>query len=206
MNIKNKDLIKRIIDISYRHNLSHIGSCITTLPIIKEIYDTKKPKEKFILSAGHAHLAHLVVMEEKGYITDLERKLEKFGIHCDIRAGCDCSTGSLGQGLPIAVGMALADRSRNVYCLISDGECAEGSIQEALRIAHENNLNNLKIYLNFNGFAAYRSTKGMYLVEPHKIEVYMTDMKEYPEWLQGQQAHYVTLDTLKYMELMEILK
>ena len=132
---------QRILDISKRLGLSHIGSSLTAFPIIEEIYKIKKPDEKFILSNGHAHLAHLVVMNPD----HAEELIEKYGIHCSHEAGCDASSGSLGHGISIAVGMALSDRTKNVYCMISDGECAEGSIFEALRIASEQNLTNLKV-------------------------------------------------------------
>lgn len=146
---------ERILQISYDHKLSHVGSCLTALGIIEEIYAKKKPEEKVVVSSGHAHLAHAVVQESNGAISSAEENIQNWGIHCDRRGGCDSSTGSLGQGLPIAVGMALADRDKNTYVLVSDGEMAEGSCWEALRIAKEQNLTNLKIYLNANGWGAY---------------------------------------------------
>ncbi len=165
----NKDLKRRIIDISYRHKLSHLGSCLTAVDIIDEIFSIKKPDEKFVLSSGHAGLALYCVIEKYHHLRlpldagdcqcmNAEKIFEHHGVHPDRckKCGLDCSTGSLGQGLPIAVGMALADRSKNVYCLISDGECAEGSIWEALRIAQEQKLGNLKIYVNMNGWGAYK--------------------------------------------------
>lgn len=148
------ELEKRVIDISYYNKLSHIGSCIGEVNILDYIYSIKKPDEKVVLSNGHSHLAHLVVREK---YEDIDiNELLKHGIHCERLAGCDVSTGSLGQGLPIAVGLALADRSKNVYCTITDGECAEGSIWEALRIASELELNNLKIYCIANGWSGYK--------------------------------------------------
>src|SRR2546427_251920 len=60
----NKDLKKRIIEISYKNKLSHIGSCLTAVDIIDEIYAIKKPNEKFILSSGHAGLALYCVIEK----------------------------------------------------------------------------------------------------------------------------------------------
>ncbi len=150
---------ERILDISFRGGLSHLGSCLTALPIIESIYAKKQPNDIFVLSEGHAHLAHLVVKEAEGTLSEgAEILLERFGIHCDRRAGCDVSTGSLGQGLPIAVGMALADKSHNVYCLVSDGELAEGSCWEALRIAEEQKLKNLKIHVNANGWSGLGPT------------------------------------------------
>lgn len=148
------------MQISREHKLSHLGSCLTALPIIEEIYETKKPEEKFVLSAGHAHLAHLVVKESHGLISqaETERLLQEYGIHCDTKAGCDVSTGSLGLGLPVAVGMAMADKSKDVYCLVSDGEMAEGSIWEALEVVRKYKVTNLKLYVNANGWSAYDKT------------------------------------------------
>jgi len=147
-------LQKRVLNLSHYNKLSHIGSCIGLVNVLDMIYSIKKPGEKVVVSNGHAHIAHLVVREKYEGI-DAQEYI-KFGVHCDREAGCDVSTGSLGQGLPIAVGMALADRTRNVYCTISDGECAEGSIWESLRIASELKLENLKVYVIANGYSAYR--------------------------------------------------
>ena len=162
---------ERFLQVSYEHKLSHIGSGLTALPGIEAVYQIKQPNERFILSNGHAGLALYVVLEEywKELGITAEDLLERQGIHPDrnktyymFEMGgfnpIDCSTGSLGQGLPIATGMAMADRSKNVYCMVSDGEMAEGSIWESLRIAEENKLTNLKVILNANGWGAYRST------------------------------------------------
>ncbi len=155
--MKNKDLKKRILSLSYKYKLSHIGSCLTAVDIIDEIYATKKKDEKFVLSCGHAGLALYVVIEKYEGI-DAEKIWNHHGTHPDRCKECHiyCSSGSLGHGLPIAVGMALADRKKDVYCLISDGECSEGIIWEALRIAEEQKLGNLRIYCNMNGWGAYK--------------------------------------------------
>jgi len=206
----NKQLKKRILEISYKQNLSHISSCLTAVDIIAEIYAQKHTDAKFVLSAGHAHLAHLVVMEHYGLVNAEEMLMSK-GIHCDRVAGCDVSTGSLGMGLPIAVGMALADRSRYVYCLVSDGELSEGSIWEALRIMKEQNLRNLHLYINFNGWAAYKKTDYAYiksLLMQHtglNINLILTDVSEI-EFLRGQKGHYVTMSHEQYERLQETLK
>lgn len=217
----NKDLKRRIIEISYKNKLSHLGSCLTAVDIIKEIYDTKKDNEKFVLSSGHAGLALYVVLEDyfdslnpevrrEWDNPDAEEIFKHHGVHPDRcgRCGISCSSGSLGQGLPIAVGMALADRSKNVYCLISDGEYAEGSIHEALRIITEQKLINLKVYLNFNGWGAYKRISEIdeFPVYPRFLNIRGTSMVGWPEWLQYQQAHYVVMDENKYREALEILK
>lgn len=195
-----KKLKRRIIEISYRLRLSHLGSCLTALPIIYEIYQQKKEDEKFVLSAGHAHLAHAVVMEHHGIIKDAEKNIRDLGIHCDRVGGCDVSSGSLGHGLPIAVGMALSDRNKNVYALISDGECAEGSIWEAVRIKRENSLNNLKIYLNHNGFAAYRRTDPYDMPEVDRLIRTNTD---HLPFLKGLDAHYHVMTDEEYLYAMK---
>lgn len=200
--IQNKDLKKRIIDISHKHELSHLGSCLTAVDIIDEIYKTKKNNEKFILSSGHAGLALYVVIEKYEEL-NAEDIYNHHGVHPDLCSSChlDCSTGSLGQGLPIAVGMALADRSKNVYCLISDGECSEGSIWEALNVVEKYNIQNLKIYVNVNGYGAYDEIEDhvlyLKLKRFHKnIKVYQTT-NELP-FLNGLSAHYHVMSDEDY--------
>lgn len=214
MEIKNKDLKRRIIEISYKHKLSHLGSCLTAVDIIKDIYDTKKPDEKFVLSQGHAGLALYVVLEwyskekvvsSNSLFMSAGALLEKHGIHPnrDIADMIDCSTGSLGQGLPIAMGMALADRSKNVYCLISDGEMQEGSIHEALRIKQVLNVENLKIFVNENGYGGYGVTPRLYI--PSQIaHVYKTDV-DYLPFLKGLKGHYHVMSEDDYKLAMEVL-
>ena len=117
----------------------------------------------------------------------------------------DCSTGSLGQGLPIATGMAMADRSKNVYCMVSDGEMAEGSISEAMKIRQLEQLRNMRIYVNNNGWAAYREV-GFVILEyaPEDVQVWHTDVKDFP-FLKGQDAHYVIMSKDQYEEAMRLL-
>ena len=184
---------ERIIDISIRHKLSHVGSCLTALGIIEEIYAKKNPEDKVVISSGHAHLAHAVVQEANGG-ENAENNIQTWGIHCDRRGGCDVSTGSLGQGLPIAVGISLADKNKDTYVLVSDGEMAEGSCWEALRIAKDKNLTNLKVYLNANGFGALGAIDLDYLETRIKafgfpVEIRRTD-PGLGVWAVGVSAHY----------------
>ena len=214
--MKNADLKKLILEISYKHQSSHLGSCITAVDIIDEIYQIKKPDEKFVLSCGHAHLAHLVVMEKYKQIDlDAELLFARYGVHCDRDTGCDVSTGSLGQGLPIALGMALADRSKNVYCLISDGECAEGSIWEALHIIEDTlfPFTNLHIYLNLNLYGAYRIIEGASLIRrieevglkvKNRVKIVYTNFDDFP-FLNGIDAHYKVMTEEDYRQAMEVL-
>jgi len=150
---------KRILEISFKHNLSHIGSCIGVIDIIDAVYKIKKPKDKFVLSNGHAGIALYVVLEKYGKLN--KKVMDKLHIHPDRNPKYDIhvSSGSLGLGFPIALGMALADKKRNIFCTISDGECAEGSVWETARILSELNVTNLKIIVNANGWGAYGRIK-----------------------------------------------
>ena len=189
---------ERIIDISKRHKLSHIGSCLTALDIIEEIYGNKKPEDKVILDSGHAHLAHLVVRGAGRSTEDIIKSIEELGIHCDRRSECDVSTGSLGQGLPIAVGIALADRSKSVFVLTTDGAMAEGSNWEALRIAKEQKLDNLKVYVNCNGWGAYQAIDTDDLEKRIKAFGFPVDIRrtnsDIGTWAVGLQSHYKVAD------------
>ncbi len=154
-----KSLEKRLIEITYKHNLSHLNSCLSSLPIILEIYNKKKPDDKFILSNGHAGLALYVVLEYFYSYINAEKLLIKHGIHpCrDVENHIDVSTGSLGCGLSIATGLAIGNPNLHVYCIISDGECSEGIIWESLQFIHDHNISNIHVYLNYNGTSAYKT-------------------------------------------------
>lgn len=224
------DLEKRILEISYKHKLSHIGSCLSAVPIIDTIYKVKGVEDKFILSAGHAGVALYCVLEK--YIgTNAEYLYNKHGVHPnrDTYHEIYCSSGSLGQGLPIAVGMAIADRSKNIFCLISDGECAEGSIYEALRIASEQKLGNLKVILNYNGYSAYgevalyplimrfqafgwgvlkiddevdlESALEVHVDKVPIVRVVEANLEEFP-FLKGLDAHYKILSKEEYEKII----
>ena len=186
----------RIIEISKKYGLCHLGSNLTSVDIIDEIYSTKKSHEPFILSCGHCGLALYVVLE-KEYGLDAELLYLKHGVHPNrcLEEGIYCSTGSLGHGLPIALGLALTNRQRSVYCLISDGECFEGSIYEAMNVIRRYKVDNLKIYINFNGFSAYSEVEewileNMIRLFPHLI-IRRTNVEDFG--LKGLLAHYVKL-------------
>lgn len=195
--------IKRLLEISYKHRLSHLGSCLSCIKIIENIYNVKKEEDIFILSNGHAGLALYVVLENK-YGINAEDLLIKHGIHpCyDEINKIYCSTGSLGIGVAIAGGIALADRSRTVYCLISDGECAEGILWETLAFKTRERLDNLKIHVNMNGWSAYSKidcndlTKKLECFCP-AIIIHNTSSDVLP-FLNGMDAHYYVMTEEDY--------
>ena len=206
MKIPKSDLEKRIIDITYKHKLTHLNGCLTAVQLIDNIYKIKKEKDLFVLSSGHVALALFVVLEKK-YGFDAEKLQEQHGTHPkrDLKHKIYCSSGSLGQAITVAVGMALANRKRDVYVLTSDGELAEGSCWEALRVAGEQRLENMKILVNANGSSGYEKTDvdilDIRLQYFYPTMVSRTHVFKYPEWLQGFAGHYVILDEAKYKEL-----
>ncbi len=140
----------KILEISKKLGLSHIGSNISILSILEEIYSKKKPKDLVLLDGAHAHLSHLMFTDPD----HAEELIKKYGIHCDRRAGCDANGGSLGHACGIAIGMALVDKKRTIYVIISDGSSCEGTLAESLRIIKMLGIKNIKIYANFNGYTA----------------------------------------------------
>jgi transketolase N-terminal domain/subunit len=208
----NKVLHKRILEISFQENLSHIGSCLTAVDIIDKIYNKMLEGDKFILSSGHAGLALYCVLE-KNFGHDAIQLLHDHGIHpCkDIARNIICSTGSLGQGITVAIGHAIANPRTNVYVLCSDGECAEGSLLESIRFLIENpQITNIKIYINSNGFGAYKTVDNRSLYSAlgdliFRGTVSLVDttpiMKMYEPILKDLSAHYKTLKKEEFEKL-----
>jgi transketolase len=223
-----KKIRKRVLEISFENKFSHLGSCLSSIDLINAVYKVKKKADTFVLSNGHAAIAWYVILEKNGYVDN--QIISKLKIHPDrnVNLGIEVSTGSLGQGLPIAIGMALADPKTDCFCLISDGECAEGSIWESLRIADELKLSNLKIIVNVNGWGAYDKIDSRMLVKkirafgnkiiivdghkPAEIEKALKIKSEYPlvviaktkvnhlPFLKGQDAHYFVMNEDHFRE------
>lgn len=201
-------LERRIVDISYKEKIGHLSSNLNAVNIIEEIYQTKQKDDLFILSSGHAALAWYVVLE-KHEGKDAEELFHRIGVHPhrDEESGIEVSTGSLGMGISVAVGYALADPKRDVYCLISDGECGEGVVWEALRFIYERNITNLKVYVNVNGMIAYDLIDKDYLTKRllaflPDIRIRYTEPPSWP-WASGVLTHYYVLKPEDYKTLCE---
>jgi transketolase len=199
-----KELKQRIVDIAYKHKLGHLGSYLSSVAIIDKIFQQKHPEDIFILSSGHASLA-LYVCLEKYHGLDAEKLFIQQGghPHLDEKNHIYCSTGSLGLGITVAVGRALANSKRKVYVLISDGECAEGSVWESLKVIYEMNIQNIEIYVNVNGMAGYDEVNTEYLVNRLKvflpsIHIEYTTVEQYP-FLKGLNAHYHIMKEHDYL-------
>lgn len=197
------NLERRIIDVTYQEKMSHLSSCLSAAPIIEEIYAVKKDDEVFVLSNGHAGLALYCMLEQK-YGIDPISLLHKHGIHPnrDMENYLYCSTGSLGLGLPIAIGHALATPEKTVYCMISDGECAEGSIWESLRFIADHPVKNIEVYANINGMGAYdmidskKLEKRLKAFMP-KINVRISEPTKF-EFAAGLKTHYHVMSDTDY--------
>jgi len=149
----------------------HIGGSLSAMDIMTALYfnilniDPENPKKKdrdrFILSAGHKAAGYIPVLAERGF---LDKKLlatfnkldSPFGMHPDMNkiSGCEMSTGSLGHGLAIGLGMALALRMDNydsrVFVLMGDGEIDEGTVWEAAMGAAHHSTDNLIAIVDYN--------------------------------------------------------
>jgi transketolase len=205
------ELKKHIIEIAYKYKLGHLGSYFSALEIINSIYKRMDKNDIFILSSGHAALA-LYICLEKYRGQDAEALFLKHGghPHWDEKAGIYCSTGSLGLGITVALGRAIANPNRKVYVLLSDGECAEGSVWESLKTIVEQNITNIEIHVNVNGYAAYREVDVTYLENRLKsflpnINIHYTTVEHFP-FLKGLNAHYHVMKENDYQTALELLK
>ena len=166
------DIRKDIIEEVYEAQSGHPGGSLSCADILTVLYfnqmniNPQKPdaegRDRFVLSKGHCSPALYATLARKGYFDkELLKTFRKIGSnlqgHPDMKKipGVDMTTGSLGQGLSAAVGMALASKIDSagcrVYCLLGDGEIDEGQIWEAAMTASKNELDNLCVILDNNG-------------------------------------------------------
>jgi transketolase len=179
------DTIRRaVIEQSKRANIGHIGSSLSIADIMAALYTgplgyrvAEDPdRDRFVLSKGHAALALYAALYACGRLT--QEQLNTFctdgtevaGHPEHILAEVDFSTGSLGHGLSISTGAALAARiagsSRRVFTVMSDAECNEGSTWEAAMFAAHHQLGNLTAVIDVNGQQALGYTRDVLNIEP----------------------------------------
>jgi len=189
--INSKDLAKRIrihaLNMTSLGGSSHIGSVLSMVDILAVLFGkfmkinpkmSDDPKrDRFILSKGHAGAGIYATLAELGFISkDLLKEHYQNGSllsghvsHKGIN-GIDVSTGSLGHGISIGAGMALGQKKLNykakTFVIISDGECDEGSIWEAILFAGHHKLNNLVVIIDYNKIQSMAPTKDVLDLEP----------------------------------------
>lgn len=178
----------RIIETSHKASVPHLGSCLSCVDILTALYfsvlriNVNEPRaadrDRFILSKGHGAPALFQVLAMRGFYA--ESRLDDYGADGSIFAehppepsqlpGIEAATGSLGHGLPIALGMALSARinklNYHVYAVLSDGECNEGSIWESALLAAAQKVSNLCIIIDFNKWQATGRSCDVMALEP----------------------------------------
>ena len=177
--------IRRIVlEQSKRACVGHIGSALCIADIIAALYANvlriqdphDRDRDRFVLCKGHAALAVYAALFLKGWITNAELNTycgegSMLGVHPEHSLrGIDFCTGSLGQGLSMAVGSALASRmqtsGRRVFALVSDAECNEGALWEAAMFAAHQRLTNLFVIVDLNGQQALGYTRDVMDLAP----------------------------------------
>lgn len=166
------EIRKDIVTAVHSAKSGHPGGSLSAADVFTYLYfkemeiDPKNPKDpdrdRFVLSKGHCAPGLYATLAQRGYFSvDELKKLRHIGAmlqgHPDMKGtpGIDMSSGSLGQGISAAAGMALAGKIDNkdyrVYSLLGDGEIEEGQVWEAAMFASHNNLDNLCLIVDFNG-------------------------------------------------------
>jgi len=184
---RSKALRNDVLEIFESSRRGHIGSTFSLIEILRVLYDDIlrvdperpdwKERDRLILSKGHGCLALYVVLADKGFFPreELARFCAPDGIlggHPDHRKvpGVEASTGSLGHGASIGVGMALhaqrAKASQRVVVVLGDGECNEGSVWEAAMCAGKYRLSNLTFVVDYNKCQSYGPTRDVQDLEP----------------------------------------
>lgn len=187
LELRAKNVRSNIIKMVTAAGSGHPGGSLSVADILVELYfeamkvDPKDPKkadrDRFVLSKGHSAPALYAVLAEKGYFPEEELlKLRKTGAmlqgHPDMKRipGVDMSTGSLGQGLSAANGMAIAAKldkaDWRVYAAVGDGEIQEGQIWEAAMSAAHYKLDNLTVFVDHNGLQIDGSNDEVMAVGP----------------------------------------
>jgi len=184
---KAADMRANVVKLTHIAGSGHIGGSLSILDILVTLYysvlkyDAKNPqwpeRDRFILSKGHGCIGLCPVLADVGYfpveMLDTFNQLDScFGMHPDGKKipGVEISTGSLGHGLSIAVGIALAARldhaKHRIYCLMGDGELDEGMIWEAAMSAAHYKLGNLVGIVDRNGLSLDGKTEDVMALEP----------------------------------------
>ena len=165
------DLKKHIVSMIYKAQSGHPGGSLSVAEFVTACYwhamdvvpaePRWEDRDRFVLSKGHVCPAQYAALAMKGYfplevLDTLRKEGSPLQGHPSMNKcpGIDISTGSLGQGLACAAGMALAGKldgkQYNVFCALGDGECNEGEIWEACGTAHKYKLDNLVVFVDWN--------------------------------------------------------
>lgn len=179
-----------LVEMSHTADAMHLGSSLSCVEILVALYhggclniDPKKPcaitRDRVILSKGHASMTFYTVLADTGFFPkDLLKTFNKTGSHLTEHPnlgalpGIEATTGSLGHGLSLGLGMALAGRINHlpyrVFVIMSDGECNEGSVWEAAMLAPAQKIENLVVIIDFNRWQATGRSEEIMALNPLK--------------------------------------
>jgi len=179
----------KVVEMSHKARTAHLGSSLSCIDLLVALYwravriDPNNPKEpsrdRCILSKGHAASALYATLAFRGFFPKalLDTFCEEGGALAEHPSpnclpGVEAATGSLGHGLPIGVGMALAGNIQKtpyrVFVLMSDGECNEGSVWEAAMLAPAHNLDNVVALIDYNKWQATGRSNEVLSLDPLK--------------------------------------
>jgi len=149
---KANDLRKQILDVAIKNKAGHIAPSLSCLDILTVLhYKVAEPTDTIILSKGHGCYGLYAIWADLGLLA--KEKWDKFDM-----PGCTDGYGSLGHGLPVAVGVAYANKQLNnnkhTWVIVGDGELQEGSNWEALSFMYHHQLTNLTVIVDYNGLQA----------------------------------------------------
>jgi len=178
---------KNVIEMIFNAKGGHIGGALSMTDIIASLYfhvlkiDPKNPewedRDRFVLSKGHASAAWYAALAERGYfpkeeLLTFDHINSRLQGHPDMlkTPGVDMSSGSLGQGISAALGMALAARylkkTYRTFVILGDGETQEGQVWEAAMVAANYKTDNLIVILDYNKLQLYGQTNKIMNIEP----------------------------------------
>jgi transketolase len=179
-----RDLRRRIIEVSLRAGVGHIGSALSVSDLLAVLFGkvlrgigSQDPdRDHFILSKGHAALGLYTALEKIGLLAPAEVETfckdgSRLGVHPEhVVPGVEFTTGSLGMGLSVGAGLALSARLRKragrTWVLVSDAECNEGAVWEAVMFAAHQRLGSLTAIVDLNGLQAMGPTRDILDLSP----------------------------------------
>ena len=181
-----RDLRRHILFMAHHGRSAHVGCALSLVEICAALfggvmrYDRSNPvapeRDLLVLSKGHGVMALYACFRELGWVGDedlrnyLANGTRLRGVSEANVPGCEVTGGSLGHGLPVAVGMAYGllrrQSQRRVWCIVGDGEMNEGAIWEAMLFAAHQRLVNLTVIVDANGFQAMGHTEEVLRLEP----------------------------------------
>lgn len=164
-----QEMRKDILRLAFETKEGHIAASFSCLEILWTLYDrVMLPDDRVVLSKGHAAIGLYHILAEEGFLSRDDLKTFCAPGSCleghpnNAIPGVEVSTGSLGHGLPMAVGIAMALRLKQsrarVFCIVGDGECSEGSIWEAVILAAHHKLKNLFLIVDANNSSPVKFT------------------------------------------------